>query len=482
MKILKKLYIKEVTNAIQGELIQGNENDSVDNVSRDSRETNDSTLFFFLVGENQDGHKFLNDVISKGTKNLVISNKECLKNIKNEILLERGDAASSKIFNFKELNIIHVEDTTKALQSLAKYYLNLVSPKVVGITGSVGKTSTKDMVSQILSSKYKTVKTKGNYNNEIGLPLTIFNIEEETEIAVLEMGADNFGDIKSLINIANPDIGIITNIGTSHIEKFGSRDGILNEKMSISTYFDDKNCLVYAPDGEYLVEKKMDFPVILIKKENGNDGDLIIKNVVEKGEFGNQFELAYKGDSVKFELEAIGAHNVVNCALAVAAGLKCGISLQEASAAIKGIEITKGRLSIAEKNGIKIIDDTYNASPLSVKAAIDLLMKVEGKRKVAFLGDMLELGEFSEASHIEIGEYSINKGVDVLVAIGEKSRNTYKAAIDLNKSIDGKAKKVIHYKDRKNAIRELKSILKFGDVVLFKGSRSMHLEEIINEM
>ncbi len=467
---MKKLFIKDVIKEIDGELLCGNENSSFNSVSRDSRNVDKNCLFFFLVGEVQDGHKFLKDVLDSGVRNLVVSEKNCI----NEI--------DKSLVDYNRINIIYVNNTTVALQKLSKYYLKILNPKVIGITGSVGKTTTKDILFHILNSKYEAGKTMGNYNNEIGLPLTILSLDENVEMAILEMGAGEKGDISFLAELARPEIAIITNIGLSHLETMGSQENIFDEKMKITSYFGENDTLIFIPDGKFLLEEKRNFNSIPVKAEVGNERDLVIKNIKNHGEKGTEFFIEYMGEREKFSLEVLGKHNALNCGLAVAAAIKCGVNLKEASAAIKGAEITKGRQTIKEKDGYKIIDDTYNASPTSMKAALDLLESFDGKRKIAILGDMYELGNVSETSHYEIGKYAISKNFDVLISVGDNARNIYRGAHDYKKDIDETITKIIHYNNREIALENVKSLVQKGDVLLFKASRGMKLEEIIEKL
>ncbi len=467
---MKKLTIKEVVEATKGKLLTGNKDDVVGNVSRDSREVTIDTLFFFLIGESQDGHKFSDEVIAKGVRSLVISSMECWKSLEKSPLI-------------KDLNVIFVEDTAKALQDMAKYYLRLIAPKVIGITGSVGKTSTKDMAFAICQSKYKTGGTKGNYNNEIGMPLTILSLEEDCQVAVLEMGMGNRGEIEVLAQIAEPNIGIITNVGTSHIEKLGSIREIYNEKMDIASQFKSEDVLIYPPDGEYLIEKEENYNKVYVKSNAGEPSDLIIKNIVDKGEEGIEFLAEYMGESELFFVPLMGKHNGINCGLAIAAGLKIGISLKEAKEAIKTVEITKGRLTLKEVSGYKVIDDAYNASPTSMMAAIDILsdLKEEGN-KILFLGDILEMGEFAPKYHYKVGEYCKGKNIDTLITVGVNAKEIYKGAISEDKTIAETPARVIHYNNNSEVIADLENIIKKGDTLLFKGSRGVRLEEIINSI
>ncbi len=468
---MKELLVKNILESIDGKLVLGNGENSFSNVSRDSREVNANTLFFFLIGEKLDGHKFIKDVTEKGVKNLVISDLKALQNIDKEVLKEGG------------LNVVLVENTTVGLQQLSKMYLSIVKPKVIGVTGSVGKTTTKDIAYQLLKTKYKTEKTQGNYNNEIGAPLTILNMEEDTEVAILELGAGKKGDIAFLSNLTKPDIAIVTNVGISHSETIGTKKEIAKEKLSISNFFGENNTLVFFPDREFLKEEQYgNFCQIILKKEKGNRGDLIIKNIKCLGELGSEFDLEYLDEVETFRLGIPGEHNVINCSLAMGAALKCGVTLKEGKIALNEIKITEGRLTIKEKNQIKIIDDSYNASPDSMKAAIDVLCSMDANRRVAFLGDMLELGDLSEASHLEIGKYVRTKNVDVIVAIGKEAKNILIGAKKNEKDIDESNVMIIHYKDRHDAIDDLSELVKKGDAVLIKGSRGMKLEEIIESL
>ncbi|MBE6035186.1 UDP-N-acetylmuramoyl-tripeptide--D-alanyl-D-alanine ligase [Aminipila sp.] len=459
--MMKKLMIKEVCNALKGELILGNENDYIERVCTDSRKAVRGDLFFPLIGENHDAHKFIPMAIDGGCSDFVVSDP---KEIMEHPLKE-------------QLHVILVEDTTKALQNLASYYLSTFNMKKIGITGSTGKTTTKDMLYYICSGKHKTARNVGNLNNHIGLPLTVLGFDEGTEIGILEMGMSEFGEINLLAEIVKPDIGIITNIGTSHIENLGSREGILKAKLEITNFFTEKNILVVNEINDMLTRENTQGVYKRLSVGNNGKSDFIISDIIDRGEEGIAFTVEHKLEAMRFELPIPGRHNAVNGTLAVAAAMELGISMEEAAKGLAKMELTDKRLNIKGKDGVKIIDDTYNASPDSMKAGIDVLMAAKGMRKIAILADMLEMGKDSPKYHREVGEYAARQRVDILMAVGEQARYMAEAA----EEILGK-EKVRYYSDKEKLMSEIKTAVQLGDIILVKGSRGMAMDQVVKKI
>jgi len=455
---MKEITIGEIEKAVFGELICGDRSETAKSVSTDSREATAGCIFFALKGDNHDAHDFIPAAAENGAKSFVVS--------------KRMEMPQSGAFN-----VIKVDDTTKALQDLAKWYVSGLKIKKVGITGSTGKTTTKDMLYHICSEKYKTGKTAGNHNNHIGLPLTILSLEEDMEAAVLEMGAESIGEIHLLADIARPDIAVITNIGVSHIETFGSRENILKGKMEITDFFNEGNLLVANEGSDLLSRENIAGAYRTVMIGASGKSDYILSDITEKNNGGVQFTLEHRENAIRFELETPGRHNAVNAALAIAAAAELGISMEEAREGLKKVELTEKRLSIRGKNGIKVIDDTYNASPDSMRAAIDVLLSTKGMRKVAVLGDMLGLGENSGGYHEQIGEYIAGKDIGLLIAVGERAKDIAGKAADMMG--DGK---VICYASRSSLEQDIKALVSPGDVILVKGSRAMALENIVNKI
>jgi len=453
---MKKLTLKEIAEAVNGRVLKGDGDFYVSGVSTDSRTASSKDIFVALIGEIHDANKFVPQAAKNGCQAGLISDPEAACHIQNAII---------------------VENTTLALQRLAKYYLGLFDLKKIAITGSTGKTTTKDMIYAVMSVKYKTAKTQGNFNNNIGLPLTILSIEEGTEAAVFEMGMDKPGEIDELVDIVRPDIGIITNVGLSHVERLGSRENIFKAKMEIVNYFNSGNVLIICDDGETLTKNRVSGDYKLITIGANGKSSFIVYNVKDNGENGLSFDLEHKQKRQRIELPVPGRHNALNAALAVACGMELGITMEEAANGLSKIVLTEKRLSTINKDGIKVIDDSYNASPDSMRAAIDVLVSRKGLRKVAILGDMFELGSSSPEYHMEIGEYAAKAGVDLVVTIGDLSYNTMLGAKKILSP-----EQTIHFKNREEFIDKMRDIIRVGDVVLVKGSRAMKMDEITKEI
>ncbi|MFV0518519.1 MAG: UDP-N-acetylmuramoyl-tripeptide--D-alanyl-D-alanine ligase [Aminipila sp.] len=458
---MKKLMIKEICQAVSGRLISGEKDVYVDGVSIDSRSVNSNQLFFPLIGEVHDAHKFIPTVIESGCNCFVVSDTSYFQ---------------QELEN-KNLNVIYVEDTTKALQDLARFYLSTFNIKKIGITGSTGKTTTKDMLYYICKERYNTARNVGNLNNHIGLPLTVLGFEDETEVGILEMGMSEFGEIDLLADIVRPDVAIITNIGTSHIENLGSREGILKAKMEITNYFNHNNVLVVNEINDLLTKENTQGCYKRLSVGNNGKSDFIISDIIDNGEEGISFTIEHNLETQKIVLAIPGRHNAINGTLAVAAAMELGIGMDVAAKGLSKMELTDKRLNIKGKDGIKVIDDTYNASPDSMRAGIDVLMASKGIRKIAILADMLEMGKQSKKYHSEVGEYAAKQGVDLLIAVGDDAQYIAEAA----EPILG-AEKVKHYKERQQLINEIKDILTLGDTVLIKGSRGMAMDQVVKKI
>jgi len=360
---------------------------------------------------------------------------------------------------------------------LAKWYAAELGIKKIGITGSTGKTTTKDILYHIFSEKYKTGKTAGNLNNHIGVPLTILSFDESIEVGIIEMGAEVVGEIHVLADIARPDISIITNIGISHIETFGSRDHIFKGKMQITDFLGEKDLFIVNEESDYLSRERVAGNYRLATIGFSGKSDYILSGITELSEDGVEFVLEYREKSKRFKLNIPGRHNAINAALAIAAAIDMGISMEEAAEGLQKVELTEKRLNMKGKDGLKVIDDTYNASPDSMRAAIDVLVTTKGMRKVAVLADMLGLGEDSTKYHEQIGEYAAQKKIDLLIATGELSKHLYEKA----REVMGEDK-TMYYSTRGKLESDIKNIVTPGDVILVKGSRAMAMENIVRKI
>jgi UDP-N-acetylmuramoyl-tripeptide--D-alanyl-D-alanine ligase len=463
---MKKLTIAQITRAISGLLLQGDPADEITGVSADSRKVEAGNAFFPLIGERYDAHDFIGEAVEGGCRTVILSKMAAVEQLREQ-------------FPCLNLNLVLTEDTTKALQELAAYYLSLFSIIKIGVTGSTGKTTTKEMLYRIFSEKYRTARNLGNLNNHIGLPLTVFSLPEDAEAAIFEMGMSELGEIDLLAGLVRPDIGIITNIGISHIENLGSRENILKAKLEIANYFTEAGILIVNEDNDLLTRENVrgDGHYRVVTAGEKGRSDFIISNITDFGEEGIEFAIEHREEMQTFRLNVPGRHNAYNGALAVAAAVSCGITMAEAAKGLMKLEITDKRLSIKGKNGMKIIDDTYNASPDSMRAAIDVLIATKGVRKIAIRADMFELGEDSASFHAEVGRYAAESRVDLLIAVGDQAKHIAEAA---GKILSGD--KVRYYKTKELLIRDIGSMISSGDVILLKGSRGMAMDQVVRKI
>ena len=461
---MRELEIREIIRATKGQLIAGVETQRIRGVSTDSREIREGDLFCAIRGERFDGHDFLKQVVEKGCRAVMVSDRDKI----SEDFLQSSDAIA----------VLLVEDTVKGLQLLAKYYIgSLRLKKKIGVTGSVGKTSTRDMLYYIASTKYRTGRNLKNYNNELGLPLTILSFDEDLEVAVLEMGMDNFGEIDTLADIVRPDIGVITNIGISHIENLGSREGILQAKMEITNYFDRNSVLVVNQSCDLLSKENTEGQYRRISVGTDGKSDYIVSNVCDFGDKGIKYTLDRNHKQYEVKLPIPGAHNAINATLAIAACETLGISVPEAIRGLANVELTAKRLNIRGKDGIKVIDDTYNACPDSMRSALNTLIATKGLRKVAILGDMYELGAESKRFHEEVGKYAGDIKVDLLIAIGEEAEAFVKGA-----EASLSPGQIHYFRTKEEFLPKIRDFILPGDVVLVKASRGMEMEKIVKKI
>ncbi|MBM7621671.1 UDP-N-acetylmuramoyl-tripeptide--D-alanyl-D-alanine ligase [Bacillus tianshenii] len=448
-----KRTLKEIQEMAKGEAIAPEYSEvMVEGVSKDTREDMNGKLYIPIIGENFNGHKFVQQAI-----------------------LEKGAVASLWQKDQPEppsdVNLIFVDDTIEALQNLASDYRDQIGMKVVGITGSNGKTTTKDMVTSLLQTTFNVHKTAGNYNNHIGLPLTILSMKEDTEVAVLEMGMSGRGEIELLSNIAKPDAAIITNIGESHMQELGSRKGIAEAKLEIAAGLKPGGKLIINGDEPLLTNKISDFDCDVITFGLNADNDYVAQAIVLKGN-GTQFII----EETAYMIPVLGAHNVTNALASVVVGKLFGVNEENRKKGLENLSLTAMRNEVVETNGgWTVINDAYNASPTSMKAAIDLLGSLTGyTKKIAVLGDMLELGDQEISFHQEVGRYVQGKEIDFVFTYGNLGKSIAEGAV----SVLGKDK-VKSYTDKKVLTEDLLNILQKDDVVIVKGSRGMKLEEVV---
>ena len=457
---MKEITVSELIKAVSGTLLAGNAIGRVNGVCIDSRKAESGRLFFAIPGKRVDGHDYLENAILAGCAALVVT---------------RGEASALALAESRGIAVIQVKNTETALQDFAKYYLSLFQVRKIGVTGSTGKTTTKEMLYRILTVKFQTARNLVNYNNLIGLPLSVFEVGEGTEAVVLEMGMDRPGEIHALADIVRPDIGIITNIGLSHIEHLGTRENILKAKMEITDFFSAKNVLVLNTDNDLLATVEAESRFRLVSTGKKEEAVLRIENVRDLGEEGIEFRLTGFGQTNVFRLGLPGIHNASNAALAVAAAMELGITMEEAAQGLSKLSDADKRLHITEKNGIKVIDDTYNASPDSMRAAIDVLSGLKGKRRIAILGDMYELGDKEKEYHFQIGEYASQAGIHVVISVG---KNAGYIAEGARKG----GTRAVHFETKDLLLVVLAQWIREGDVVLVKGSRGMAMEKIVAQL
>ena len=408
----------------------------VKNVVMDSRKVTEGSLFFAI----NNGNSYIKDVLDKGASLVIADN--------TDVVDER---------------IVKVSDTVATMQDLATKYRNKLDIQVIGITGSNGKTSTKDIVYSLLSKKAKTLKTEGNYNNHIGLPYTLLNVTDEEKFVVLEMGMSSLGEIRRLGEISNPDYAIITNIGDSHIEFLKTRDNVFKAKTELLEFVDKEDTFVCGDD-VYLA--KLDVNKIGFNEENNYR--------IESYEFsdkGSKFTL----DGKEYQMSLLGKHNISNTAIAIELAKKIGLGEEEIEEGLKDIKISGMRFQEIRVGEDIYINDAYNASPTSMKAAIDTLNEIyNDKYKIAILGDMLELGEEEVKYHVEILNYLLDKKIKLVYLYGERMKKAY----DIFMKNKSEEHRFYHYSTKEEIVESLKSI-KMEKVILLKASRGTALEDII---
>ena len=454
---MERLNVKEIVEAVNGTLLAGNPMTEIEYICIDSREAHEGGLFVPIIGEKVDAHKFIAQVFDNGA---------------TAVFMSHGD-----VINEEKVHIL-VKDTVKAIGDLATYYRMKFNMPIVGITGSVGKTSTKEMISAAFETGFCTMKTAGNQNSQIGVPLTLFRMEKGQEMAVVEMGISEYGEMDNLARFAKPDVAVVTNIGEAHIAQFGKMENTMKEKLKIAKYFTSENRIFLNGDDPLLrkAAESMNCPVTLYGMNA--HCDYRAENIhIKDGK--NCFTMIYPEGREEVVIEQLGLHNVQNALVAMAVAKHFGI---EPSVSKKGLEAYAGvpmRQQINHlKDGIKVIDDTYNASPASVKSGLDVLGQLDNPgRKIAVLADILELGEASYKIHYDLGTDVSKTGIQMVVTVGQEMKALAKAIVD-----SGVGMAVCSFDHNDEASAWLISNLREGDAVLVKGSRGMHEEEVVKAL
>lgn len=454
---MRNMTLQAIANACGGTYYGSSEDAGriVSGVTIDSRKMSAGCLFIATVGERVDGHSFAREVYERGALCCVV-----------ERVLEKSVAGSHPY--------IVVQSSFQALKDIAAYYRQQLTLKVVGITGSVGKTSTKETIASVLSQRYKVCKTQGNFNNEVGLPLTVLGISDDIEVAVLEMGISNFGEMSRLTRIARPDICVITNIGTCHLENLGDRDGVLKAKTEIFEGMSDDGLVVLNGDDDKLrsidaVYGQKPFFFGIENKVASYASD-----IADFGLAGTDCMLHIDGceDTFAVHIPVPGRHMVYNALAGAVTGFRLGLSPDEIARGLAKLEAISGRNRIITTSGYTIIDDCYNANPMSMRASIDVLKTAAG-RKVCILGDMFELGAEENSLHYAVGAYAAQQQIDVLIAVGKLSGETARGAQEAGMS------EVHYFSGKKNLFLTLDNLLKAGDTILVKASHGMEFPEIV---
>jgi UDP-N-acetylmuramoyl-tripeptide--D-alanyl-D-alanine ligase len=427
-------------------------------ISTDSRKLRRGDIFFAIEGERFDGHDFVRDAFRRGAI-------ACF--VKIDWFRRNRDKFRGKV-------LIAVDDTIKALGQLANIYRRKFDIPVIAVTGSNGKTTAKEMIADVLSQKYRVLRTRGNLNNQIGVPLTLFRLRKSHQVAVIEVGTNHFGEIRYLCEIAEPDHGVITNIGRAHIEFFGDRFGVAKAKGELFDFLSKRDGFIFVNlDDDMVVNISRKVRRKLTYGFSGGadvEGEFISLDSFARPEF----MVRYDGREVRVKLRVPGRHLISHALSAFAVGLKFGIPLSRIKRALTSFRSFPGRMEVIKIKGITIINDSYNANPDSVTAGLKTLSEIRASgKRIAVLGDMFELGGESISAHREVGEMVIECGIDYLFTIGEYMRNAYEVALR-------KIRHAIHFSDKELLVFHLFEIIGRGDVILVKGSRGMRMEEVVD--
>jgi UDP-N-acetylmuramoyl-tripeptide--D-alanyl-D-alanine ligase len=443
-----------IRDIVQGTLSHGSPQHTVTGVAIDSRKVRPGDVFVAFVGEKVDGHVHVDDAFRRGATAAIVT---------RDVETNSPDGA-----------VIQVQDALRALQMLATHERSSFAGPVVGVTGSNGKTTTKDMLAAVFGVKGPCLATVGNYNNELGLPLTILERRQEHQSMVLEMGMRGMGQIAKLCEIGKPTAGIITNVGQSHIEILGSQENIAKAKAELLEALPSDGMSALNRDDAWLVKMadRASFRVLWYSLESRADA---YATEVQPCKDGISFMAHVLGQSHAVTLPMHGRHNIANALGALALGAAHGIPLSDMADALRHMKATGGRLQV--KKGLRgwtVIDDSYNASPISMKASLSAMTDIaEGRPAVAVLGDMYELGDYAESGHREVGEYAAKLGIDLLIAIGPMGAWIAEAAREAG------CREVIHFADKQHVLEQIAELIPADATVLVKASRGMQLEDVV---
>lgn len=455
-----KLSVKKIVEICDASLYCGSEEVICSSFVKDTRILKEGDTYIGIKGENYNGNDFYIDAFNKGVNCAILEKKYFKENDE-----------------YKNKPIILVEDSIKALKQLATYVRNNLNTFIVGVTGSVGKTSTRDMIYSVLNENFKTLKTENNYNNEIGLPLTLLKLTDE-EMAVIEMGMNHIGEIDYLSNITKPNISVITNVGTAHIGELGSRENILKAKLEITNGMDEKGILIINNDNDLLHEYYLKNKNNIITIGINNESDFQAFDIKEN-DSSSTFKIKHKDTFYEITCSIPGKAYIYNALIAFAVGFILDIDYAKIANGIKNIKLTENRMEIIKlKKGIKLINGVYNASYDSMKSSLEILKSQSGERKIAVLGTMLELGSFSKELHENVGSLIINNDVDYLITVGSDAKYIGSKAVSLGFNEE----RVFSFENNNDATELLKRLIKDNDTILLKASNGLHFKEIVDNL
>lgn len=422
-------------------------------VTTDSRKISSGALFIALKGENFNGEDFAEESLKKGAAAVLVS-KDFNKNLSGVI--------------------IKVDDTLKAYRQIAGAWRNRFNIPVTAVTGSNGKTTTKDLTAAALNGLGNVLKTSGNFNNEVGVPMTLLGINDKTNAAVVEIGMRGLGQIESLAEFVRPTVGIITNVSETHIELLGSIENIAKAKGELVGAIQSGGTIILNADNKYTaaMANLAGEGVRVITYGLENQADFMAKNILI-GSVSTEFTMSFRGKEYDFEIPMLGRHNVSNALAAIAAGYACGLTVPQVQRGFSTLTTTKMRYEVIRRDGLTIINDAYNASPASMRVAIKTTSEVYDGRLIAVLGDMLELGAISERVHREIGAELVENKFDTLITLGELGKFIAAGARDAG------LKNIYSFDTHEAAAKKILEIVNDGDTILFKASHVMHMEKII---
>jgi len=461
--------LNDIVKICDGRLVFGDGEIVCENFSKDTRTIGEGDIYVGIKGESFDGNALYEEAFEKGAKVCILQGVEVSESVR---------------LKFSDRAVVIVDDSIKALQEIAAYKRSLYDIPVVAVTGSVGKTSTKDIIASVVSMGYKVLKTQGNLNNHIGLPLTILGLKDH-EALIVEMGMNNLGEISVLSKIAKPNVAVITNVGTSHIGNLGSRENILKAKLEILDGLKNDGVLIINNDNDmlnkwysnccdgingFICENGKNVRVYTYGIESESN---VMASNIESNENSSEFDVKGESFSEKIMVPVGGNHFVYNALSAILVGKCLNIPILKIKEGIKSFELTKSRMEIVKlEDDINIVNDCYNANYDSMKAAIEYIAKTSANRKVAVLGDMLELGEFSEDLHIKVGKEIIKNNINILVTVGTMGKVISETAKESGVEI-------YHCNNNEEAVKVVKTIMQKGDIILVKASNGMKFKEIV---